>query len=119
MIRRPPRTTRTDTLFPYTTLFRSHHSGRDEETFDSRVARPRRGPCKPDLLRPIHAFQKPKPIRQLRRHLINCLVLDLWHIIPRCGRSEVVAREPHALVIEPAIDDRVICYAVEIGRAHV
>src|SRR3546814_16935631 len=30
MIRRPPRSTRTDTLFPYTTLFRSceHHSVR-------------------------------------------------------------------------------------------
>src|SRR3546814_12715001 len=28
MIRRPPRSTRTDTLFPYTTLFRSH--GADE-----------------------------------------------------------------------------------------
>src|SRR3546814_2952845 len=32
MIRRPPRSTRTDTLFPYTTLFRSEwrrtHSGR-------------------------------------------------------------------------------------------
>src|SRR3546814_7728293 len=30
MIRRPPRSTRTDTLFPYTTLFRSHteqHAG--------------------------------------------------------------------------------------------
>src|SRR3546814_16873336 len=28
MIRRPPRSTRTDTLFPYTTLFRSrHHHG--------------------------------------------------------------------------------------------
>src|SRR3546814_8449865 len=26
MIRRPPRSTRTDTLFPYTTLFRSNHS---------------------------------------------------------------------------------------------
>src|SRR3546814_10062235 len=26
MIRRPPRSTRTDTLFPYTTLFRSHVS---------------------------------------------------------------------------------------------
>src|SRR3546814_2334665 len=25
MIRRPPRSTRTDPLFPYTTLFRSHH----------------------------------------------------------------------------------------------
>src|SRR3546814_4556180 len=28
MIRRPPRSTRTDTLFPYTTLFRSHRPGR-------------------------------------------------------------------------------------------
>src|SRR3546814_2802318 len=27
MIRRPPRSTRTDTLFPYTTLFRSGHQG--------------------------------------------------------------------------------------------
>src|SRR3546814_17839066 len=28
MLRRPPRSTRTDTLFPYTTLFRSRHSER-------------------------------------------------------------------------------------------
>src|SRR3546814_8090304 len=28
MIRRPPRSTRTDTLFPYTTLFRSSRQGR-------------------------------------------------------------------------------------------
>src|SRR3546814_14261731 len=28
MIRRPPRSTRTDTLFPYTTLFRSHRQDR-------------------------------------------------------------------------------------------
>src|SRR3546814_1737238 len=28
MIRRPPRSTRTDTLFPYTTLFRSPHDER-------------------------------------------------------------------------------------------
>src|SRR3546814_8850297 len=34
MIRRPPRSTRTDTLFPYTTLFRSDA--------DRRPARPRR-----------------------------------------------------------------------------
>src|SRR3546814_4944491 len=31
MIRRPPRSTRTDTLFPYTTLFRSRGAGRVEE----------------------------------------------------------------------------------------
>src|SRR3546814_5521863 len=30
MIRRPPRSTRTDTLFPYTTLFRSIVTGRGE-----------------------------------------------------------------------------------------
>src|SRR3546814_5344447 len=29
MIRRPPRSTRTDTLFPYTTLFRSQRLGHD------------------------------------------------------------------------------------------
>src|SRR3546814_1475977 len=34
MMRRPPRSTRTDTLFPYTTLFRSH-IGRD---FQLRIA---------------------------------------------------------------------------------
>src|SRR3546814_14893909 len=28
MVRRPPRSTRTDTLFPYTTLFRSRPDGR-------------------------------------------------------------------------------------------
>src|SRR3546814_12422716 len=30
MMRRPPRSTRTDTLFPYTTLFRSHDDARDD-----------------------------------------------------------------------------------------
>src|SRR3546814_2488547 len=30
MIRRPPRSTRTDTLFPYTTLFRSYNGGLPE-----------------------------------------------------------------------------------------
>src|SRR3546814_6959017 len=53
MIRRPPRSTRTDTLFPYTTLFRacreSRRSGRRRRrygyttTASSRPARRRRG----------------------------------------------------------------------------
>src|SRR3546814_18739281 len=40
MIRRPPRSTRTDTLFPYTTLFRSRAADqRDRQTRDlSRAA---------------------------------------------------------------------------------
>src|SRR3546814_5817545 len=36
MIRRPPRSTRTDTLFPYTTLFRSHVAGKSENPADQR-----------------------------------------------------------------------------------
>src|SRR3546814_3632847 len=31
MIRRPPRSTRTDTLFPYTTLFRSDRIGTEDQ----------------------------------------------------------------------------------------
>src|SRR3546814_3833753 len=34
MIRRPPRSTRTDTLFPYTTLFRSNRYDLVLETFE-------------------------------------------------------------------------------------
>src|SRR3546814_13414278 len=34
MIRRPPRSTRTDTLFPYTTLFRSPHLGMGRAALD-------------------------------------------------------------------------------------
>src|SRR3546814_19971192 len=38
MIRRPPRSTRTDTLFPYTTLFRSQGGvGRDDATVAART----------------------------------------------------------------------------------
>src|SRR3546814_4341288 len=40
MLRRPPRSTRTDTLFPYTTLFRS--PGRAGQSERSRVAETRR-----------------------------------------------------------------------------
>src|SRR3546814_4110645 len=39
MIRRPPRSTRTDTLFPYTTLFRSSLSTNDRQAI-SPVATP-------------------------------------------------------------------------------
>src|SRR3546814_2206037 len=39
MIRRPPRSTRTDTLFPYTTLFRSPLSAATDGTTASRPAR--------------------------------------------------------------------------------
>src|SRR3546814_16812873 len=50
MIRRPPRSTRTDTLFPYTTLFRSSPAA-------SAHARPPRAPC----LHPRREEPSPNP----------------------------------------------------------
>src|SRR3546814_17916003 len=44
MIRRPPRSTRTDTLFPYTTLFRSRH-GQIRECFADAVEQRRERPA--------------------------------------------------------------------------
>src|SRR3546814_4507283 len=50
MIRRPPRSTRTDTLFPYTTLFRSHlvHEVTSPQAFEGLRAAGRRV-RRPDL----------------------------------------------------------------------
>src|SRR3546814_10758657 len=65
MIRRPPRSTRTDTLFPYTTLFRSHRRAlaqlRDEAAqrdLAEAVRQPRSPTC-------LHALQR-VPARLLR-----------------------------------------------------
>src|SRR3546814_3286453 len=56
MIRRPPRSTRTDTLFPYTTLFRSfkEHRAVDgiELDIDAGEASPTSGPTAPASRRP-------------------------------------------------------------------
>src|SRR3546814_4923154 len=43
MIRRPPRSTRTDTLFPYTTLFRSLRQGAADPVADGQGGDPRSG----------------------------------------------------------------------------
>src|SRR3546814_5542990 len=62
MIRRPPRTTRTDTLFPYTTLFRSVHLARAFEQFGERIPAERERGRKPDRrpqrIAPPDAFRK-------------------------------------------------------------
>src|SRR3546814_5479308 len=50
MIRRPPRSTRTDTLFPYTTLFRSpYHSSSSSSGSHETIHTRRRGVSGPSL----------------------------------------------------------------------
>src|SRR3546814_1350343 len=53
MIRRPPRSTRTDTLFPYTTLFRSQGQGLAGILGGARQARPH----------PVRAGRRSRPAR--------------------------------------------------------
>src|SRR3546814_4721803 len=45
MIRRPPRSTRTDTLFPYTTLFRSARNSRASPCSNHGLVRGSSSPC--------------------------------------------------------------------------
>src|SRR3546814_3162863 len=61
MIRRPPRSTRTDTLFPYTTLFRSQW--RDEHPVLHRVQprRLHRGPGELAVLAPHSRRRRGRP----------------------------------------------------------
>src|SRR3546814_19768509 len=61
MIRRPPRSTRTDTLFPYTTLFRSRAPDKSLNKTDM--------PNKPDT---SHATMTPREIvQELDRHIVG------------------------------------------------
>src|SRR3546814_13634985 len=64
MIRRPPRSTRTDTLFPYTTLFRSRLIRNAKER------RPRSAAaCRLCRRRPV-LDDVPEPLAELRRVLM-------------------------------------------------
>src|SRR3546814_1626675 len=55
MIRRPPRSTRTDTRFPYTTLFRSVADARSARRADDAL------PWRLRRLRPLAAHSRPPP----------------------------------------------------------
>src|SRR3546814_4440520 len=86
MIRRPPRSTRTDTLFPYTTLFRSgsvHRSLAGKSGISRIWAEP--ADCGDFLLE--HGLSRPgRPAPQRCRHDV------------RCGRSEEHTSELQSLM---------------------
>src|SRR3546814_15287972 len=94
MIRRPPRSTRTDTLFPYTTLFRSvlgrRPDHREEVHRIDRLYLARRGPGFQDLGLRSHqiaqlVLQEVAGVRGAADHLIG---IDL-------GGEGALARAPH------------------------
>src|SRR3546814_1303009 len=72
MIRRPPRSTRTDTLFPYTTLFRSFGGAEQRRRF--------------------HQHALPKPARSLDLFVFDRFGIDV------VGRSEEHTSELQSLM---------------------
>src|SRR3546814_2136624 len=66
MIRRPPRSTRTDTLFPYTTLFRSATctSGNQHATTRSRDASPPGRPRRRGTTEELSSVEEPRTGRK-------------------------------------------------------
>src|SRR3546814_1260912 len=64
MIRRPPRSTRTDTLFPYTTLFRSLYLEALVHACDAGAVERRHGQGPADFLLPQFGGRQPRRHRQ-------------------------------------------------------
>src|SRR3546814_17661073 len=88
MIRRPPRSTRTDTLFPYTTRFRSAHRYVDlsEVGADARDA---------DTGAEIWRIQIHQQAEQAWRHGDEVLVdVDFWRVTMIC-QGCTAARQQH------------------------
>src|SRR3546814_14294017 len=104
MIRRPPRSTRTDTLFPYTTLFRSLNvvpvslpplsERRDDipplvEHYLTRYAADQRVPSPEiaaDAMAALQAYEWPGNVRQLRNVIERTMILAPGD---RIGRIDV------------------------------
>src|SRR3546814_15830700 len=108
MIRRPPRSTRTDTLFPYTTLFRSSPL---VATAEDPVLTPLRFPVIPYADESLPGLVA----RATREH-----VLEMTSVVLR--RAGLRISEPAAICQAPAEDlDRLaqVLRCEKIGRAHV
>src|SRR3546814_1657892 len=97
MIRRPPRSTRTDTLFPYTTLFRSLSGGTPSSSPRPWTNIPGKPPAFP---RPLSSEQHPErlPLAHARR-----------------VAAGTRAPQTHKSTLDPLE----MSHDVQIGRAHV
>src|SRR3546814_2726059 len=105
MIRRPPGSTRTDTLFPYTTLFRSHAA---------RLPRNRAGRLRerPGLAEGALAA----PLRPARRRARGASFEGGRLMATKALIADPVAEEAvESLFAVPCIH----CVSCKIGRAHV
>src|SRR3546814_2118388 len=99
MIRRPPRSTRTDTLFPYTTLFRSVEDHR--RRLDNVALRLHRGDLDDGTaeiaLQHLQAAVRRARLGKRRQHLL--VVAAPGRRLPQIGRAHVLTPVPHAHLV--------------------
>src|SRR3546814_2419103 len=100
MIRRPPRSTRTDTLFPYTTLFRSVPKDNREESRG--LSRPGQGDGEIQLMPQLHSMQR----AHVGLQTITCTLLLLASLV---GLTIVKRSEEHTSELQSLMR---ISYAV-------
>src|SRR3546814_19727990 len=94
MIRRPPRATLTDTLFPYTTLFRSD--------LGQRVGECALAPAEAQRVLPL---QRQVQVRLILAHQVVDIRLGAEVLLPVC--IEVAAIEVDAVVTTPQLADEI------------
>src|SRR3546814_10855756 len=95
MRRRPPRSTRTDTLFPYTTLFRSHQRSFDPLPLAGQFARAQRGG---DAERRVEECAEAWPLRGHEQRTFAWGALHIFLRTLEIGRSEEHTSELQSLM---------------------
>src|SRR3546814_2422173 len=105
MIRRPPRSTRTDTLFPYTTLFRAELSGAPRlepwrpgdvhAAGDDREVRLRSCLAEPGTLRHGKGLVGQSPVSEDHRHGDHRAGIRLASAPPRRDRKSTRMKSSH------------------------
>src|SRR3546814_5253798 len=125
MIRRPPRSTRTDTLFPYTTLFRSASPGpgRELRRGNHRILGPHAAAVEPGL--EIEDVGRQHPVEQRAQAAAVGRAVAVDHEI-EVDDLALVAADPETGAVEDHRGHgiamprpRRLADGGEIGRAHV
>src|SRR3546814_3934505 len=105
MIRRPPRSTRTDTLFPYTTLFRSNNScGRIRRAGEAR-ARCQRARRRPEEARGAVVFQENCRLRRSEEHTSELQSLMRISYAVFCLKKKKYSKKNNSFLITILIDN--------------
>src|SRR3546814_19143632 len=115
MIRRPPRSTRTDTLFPYTTLFRSHNP--ECGTSRNALAMIRNTGIEPHVVE----YLKTPPSRALLVELITRAGISPRALLREKGTPYADLGLGDESLSDEALIDAMMEFPIliKIGRAHV